>query len=101
MVQGVNPYVLATMPRDASARTEGGRAGTVFRTGSPAAEHAGAPLNAARYLLKQEVMATVDLALRANLGTTVTLQVVCNVLSVMEQLQAYAHVYFPGTEALH
>ena len=42
-------------------------------------------------------MTTVGIALRANPGSTVTQQLAWNVLSVVEQLQAYAQVYFPGT----
>ena len=96
-VQSVNPYILATLPRDASARNGGERAWTAPWAGCPAATHAGAPCNAARYLLKQKVLTTAGIALRANLGSTVTQQVVCNVLTVMEQMQTLAQVYFPGT----
>ena len=85
-VQFAYTHVLSTMPRDASART-----------GGPVTRNAGAPCYAAQYLQKQEVVATIGIALRANVGNNVTQQLVCNVVSAIEQLQAYAQVYFPGT----
>ena len=95
-------HVLATMPREASARTGGDSAGTVPRTGSSSAMFANArfvaggrsqpPAEVVRYLLKQEVVTTVGIALRANHGSIVTQQLISNVLSVVEQLQSYAQV---------
>ena len=82
-------YVLSTMPRDASARA-----------GGPVTRNVGAPCYAAQYLQKQEVAATIGIALRANLGNSVTKQLVCNVVSAIVQLQAYAQVYFPGTGSI-
>ena len=50
-----------------------------------------------RYLLKQDVVSTIGVALRANYGSMVTQQVISNVLTLIEQLRSYAQVYFPGT----
>ena len=89
-VQSATPYILATWPSDASARYGGLRDGTAPWAGGPTATQSDAPCNAARYLLKQEVLTTAGIAVRANLGSVVTQQVVYNVLAVMEQLQAFA-----------
>ena len=54
-----------------------------------------------QYLLKQEVITTVGVALRANMGSTVTQLLICNVLSVVEQLHAITPMAFatnPGVQ---
>ena len=99
-------HVLATMPRDASARNGGGSVGasssSTMYANAPyvAGGRSQPPTNVVRYLLKQEVVTTVGIALRANQGSVVTQQLIGNVLSVMEQLQSYAPMYFPGTGGL-
>ena len=89
-----DPYFLATVPHDASVRNGGEETGAVPRTGMPAAARRDTPCSMTQYLLKQEVINTVGVALRANMGSTVTQLLICNVLAVVEQLQAFTPMAF-------
>ena len=58
------------------------------------------PCSMTQYLLKQEVISTVGVALRANMGSTVTQLLIRNVLAVVEQLQAFTPMAFATNSAV-